>query len=359
MVTCVRCGKNEEEIRLFDGFYGVEPVKICERCSIISNIPIIKRPSADQLKESEKAYSVRQRLNFMKGVKPEEKKNITLGEELKNIEKMPERERPEDLVFKLVDNFHWIIQTQRRRKGFTTKQMADIIGESESALKMLEKGLIPTKSLGLIEKIEQFLSIRIIKKDAFEKMKEEANMLKNKPQVIEYRTKLLENPEKNPLGTETREDHLRKMRKEEGDDMIKEAIIEEKNPVAKGMEEIDGTPLRMGDFRSSKIKSLTIADLKRIDEEVERDFEVEEQKTKQQIGDEQFENFGKEDTEKLKKKVYRGNYSPTRISKNKVPTIYDLMKAKSEKEKMSIVGKDIRIEEADDSVYDGNEEFEM
>ena len=51
---CVRCDVDGEKVRLFDAIYLGRIEKICERCSIIENIPIIKRPDALKLKESER-----------------------------------------------------------------------------------------------------------------------------------------------------------------------------------------------------------------------------------------------------------------------------------------------------------------
>ena len=53
MENCVRCNIGGEEVRLFDAIYEGRMAKICERCSIIENVPIIKKPNVSQLKESE------------------------------------------------------------------------------------------------------------------------------------------------------------------------------------------------------------------------------------------------------------------------------------------------------------------
>ena len=85
MNYCSKCGKTEDEIRLFDGIYISESVKVCERCSLLEGIPIIKAPSTGQLKESEKPgrSQVYSRLKRMAGIK-EEKQSKSIFEELKN-----------------------------------------------------------------------------------------------------------------------------------------------------------------------------------------------------------------------------------------------------------------------------------
>jgi len=309
MEKCSQCGRTDEEVRLFDGFYVTESVRICERCALINNIPIIKRPSTVQLKESESPYGVRTRLMRLAHIGEETKKEKSPYEELKEIEGNPELEQPEELVFKLVDNFHWIIQTERRRKGFTTKQLAEALHESENAIKLLEKGIIPSKSLDLIRGIEQLLKVRIVKRDMLEQIEEQKKRDKLAEEMMAKRQAprlLVKDPEKGvtiqPAG---------------------------KLP-AKDM------PISL---RGKDAENFKIQDLQKINERIEKDFEF-EHKTREQVGQEQIEDIGKEDTEHIKRSLYR----ETRL-KSSTPSIYDLMKKKEEKDKISIIGKDIQIAE--------------
>jgi ribosome-binding protein aMBF1 (putative translation factor) len=334
MEKCFRCERSEEEVRLFDGFYIIEEVKVCEKCSIIENIPIIKMPSSAQLKESEKGYGIRERLSAMAGLKREERKEKTREEELRIISEKPELEKPSELVFKLVDNFHWIIMTNRRRKGLTVHQMAEAIGESESALKMLEKGIIPGNSLNLIEKIEQLLNVMLIKKDYYEKIREKAMAPEKKVIVIEKPKLAKEEPE-----------HIKEIMEREADDMVRQAILTEKNPKIKAREQVEGTPLRITDFRRDKIEGITVADLKRIEENVERDFELEHLKRADEIGREQVEDFGKEDMKEVKKSLHeKETKGASQKPGRRIPSIYDLVREKKEKEKKSIMGREIEVE---------------
>ena len=70
---------------------------------------------------------------------------------------VPLKSRPD-----LMDNFHWIIMRVRRVKGLTQGQLAQAIGESEAAIKMAEQGIVP-EGYGLIDKLEKFLKVRLIK----------------------------------------------------------------------------------------------------------------------------------------------------------------------------------------------------
>jgi ribosome-binding protein aMBF1 (putative translation factor) len=297
MEKCVRCARNEDEVRLFDGFYVNDSVKICERCSLISNIPIIKRPSVDQLKISEKPYGVRERLEKMNHLNQDKKTNKTPFEELNELEKKPELEKPEDLVFKLVDNFHWTIQTERRRKGLSTKQMADILGESEAAIKMLEKGIVPNKAMNLITAIEQYLKIKLIKKDSF----------------------TLENKKDESL-------FIKKIQEKEGEEMVREAILEEKNPKLIQAEKVGGYPVSAKDFKKKEEDSAR--GIVKRNEIIENDFSKVPSWARPKDG-----------ALSLSKETYSSSKTS---SKQAVPTIYELMKRKQERD-FKLTGKDIDL----------------
>lgn len=304
MEKCVRCGKSEDEIRLFDGISISESIKICERCSLISNIPIIKRPSASQLKESEKPFGVRQRLMQLAHISPVEKKEKTVLDSLKEIESKPEVEKPDDLVFKLVDNFHWKIQTERRRKGLTAGQLAQTIGQSENAILLLEKGIVPGNSMDLIHCLEQILKVKLIKRDLIEQIEEK---------------KLLEQKRDLEIARIKREGFV--------PTPVSKPVIPTKIPEK-------NTPLSLNKKETENFK---IQDLQRLSAKIDADMEF-DKKTREQVGDEQLDRFGKEDLDSLKRKIY-----PPVKSKNTTPTIYDLMKKKEEKDKLGIKGQEIQV----------------
>jgi len=186
MDECFKCGVTEEKARLFDAVSGEGIVKICERCSNEEEMPIIRKPTTFQLKESERRQSVYERLS---GVKPGQtisdedkwrlkKEEITLREIVDRNYKqriLPEkRPRPD-----LVDNFNWVIFTARRARKITQEQMAKDIGESLAAVKMAEQGILPEDDYKLINKIENYLLISLIKKKTEEpKKKQPARILK-------------------------------------------------------------------------------------------------------------------------------------------------------------------------------------
>ena len=309
----MRCGKTEEEIRLFDGIYVAEPVKICEKCSLMAGIPIIKRPDPVQIKNSEKPAGVRERLMRMNHLNTDNHSERTISEEIKRLEQMPQLQRPEHIRMSLVDNFHWIIKTERRRRGYMLKQLADAIGESPNALESLEKGMVPEKSVELVRKLEKFFNMRLFKRQPEE--------------VIQSETVVLRTPDWVKRAQE-KEKYEKKMQVEEGEDMVREAILSETNPKILDKEEINGRPMSVMNFHKAKDANPNILELRRVQRLVEQDSP---KKTSFETGEEQMSGFGKEDTDRLKKIVYK---EEEKKPKSGVPTIYDLMKKKEEKERL-------------------------
>lgn len=161
---CARCNVNGDEVRLFDAIYEGKIGSLCERCSIIENIPIIKKPAASQLRDSEKAVGVYSRMKRLAGIKDSKKEETFFREDrLRELNEHPSLEIPEKDKLNLIDHFHWEIMKNRRRKGLSQKQLAEILGESEIVIQMLEKAKLPERAEQLIKKIEQFLQIRLTK----------------------------------------------------------------------------------------------------------------------------------------------------------------------------------------------------
>jgi ribosome-binding protein aMBF1 (putative translation factor) len=63
----------------------------------------------------------------------------------------------------LAENFHWQIMMARRNKAISQRKLAEVIGESETSIKMIEQGELPQNSDKLISKIEQYLRINLRK----------------------------------------------------------------------------------------------------------------------------------------------------------------------------------------------------
>ena len=170
METCFRCNRNDMEVRLFDGFYGMESVKVCEKCSLIENMPIIKTHNSEELYKNGH-QTVRERLSHLAGLAAP-KKEKSIYEKLKDLDNQPELEKPENITFKLIENFHWHVLRERRRKCLSQKQLAESIREKEEIVKMIEKNVLPRGALQIIQKLERFLGINLIKNKPYDKLVE-------------------------------------------------------------------------------------------------------------------------------------------------------------------------------------------
>jgi len=196
MENCVRCNVEGEEVRLFDAIYEGRMAKICERCSIIENVPIIKKPGVSQLKEAEIGrVGVYDRMKRLSGIKDAKEETTFFREDrLKELDKKPELELPEKEKLNLVEHFYWQIMQNRRRKGLSQKQLAEVLSESEIAIEMIEKAKFPENAEILIKKLEQFFQIRLRKLSSEELMSIERE--KQKPVLLdEYGRELEDIPE--------------------------------------------------------------------------------------------------------------------------------------------------------------------
>ena len=172
-MTCSFCGVSGQKVRLFDAISPKGIVKICELCSKTENIPILRRPTTFQLKEAEKKSQVYKILSSAREYRASLKKiqdreaekqnmNLTLKQITdQNYEKFISQEKKPRLD--LVENFQWVIMRARKFKKLTTEQLAREISESEAAIKMAERGILPEDDYRLINKIESFLGINLIK----------------------------------------------------------------------------------------------------------------------------------------------------------------------------------------------------
>ena len=170
MKECFKCKITSDRAILIDAIIDEGIVKVCQKCSKNENIPLIRKPSLLRLEESEKKQTVYERMSKVAGIKPE---TINQNKEIKkqdknlrelvedNFKKSEKTSSPNDLV----DNFHWVLMRKRRLKKISHKQLAEKINESVEAIKMAEKGILPNDYQGLIKKLENSLSVNLIKKE--------------------------------------------------------------------------------------------------------------------------------------------------------------------------------------------------
>jgi ribosome-binding protein aMBF1 (putative translation factor) len=364
MEFCAKCGVSGEEVKLFDGIDISEPIKICERCAFLDNVPLIKNPSTGQLRESERSGVVYNRLKKISGIEQEKEKK-SFFEELKEIElnsKVSDIEKLQQRPLLLIDNFHWIIKRERRRRGLNQKQLAEAIGESEMAIKLIERNSLPEDAKIVIRKIEQYFRIPLIRKTAEQKKAEmEKKLLQQEEQkaheIMDQSYEEIILPEHRVMDL-TDADSLSEIdlhaMEAEGEEMVKEAIKTEPIEIRKHetFDKEHNQPLRVLDFKKERLDRVTISDLQEIQRVIEKDFPT---KTSKQIGEEQLADFGKDEVLEipdavnpdLAKKKWFNKYVekktnvPEKINSGqglsgKVPSLYELAERKKERDKQEL-----------------------
>lgn len=180
-MVCPIC---KEDLELVEVIGEEEIIRVCEKCAIKEHLPIITKPSTFQLKDSEKSYTVRERLSRISG---QVEKKITLDslrlQGPKNLDSAQKhqfltKDKPriteeEQKRLDLIDNFNWYIKRARMKRGMMIRELAKAIGETEIVIKMIENANLPSDANRLISKIEQFLSINL-RKGQISKVQEKA-----------------------------------------------------------------------------------------------------------------------------------------------------------------------------------------
>ncbi len=183
MEWCFKCGISGSKALLFDAISEKGIVKICKKCSMEEDIPIVNKPGQKIKEEKPLAKSLPQdfskkisdstkrmyeRLSKLSGVRIEKKENKTKEQDSslrnianKNFESQIRREDAD--VSDLISNFNWVIMRTRRQKHLTREQLAEKINEPESAIKMAEQGTLPKNHDLLIKKVEDYFGVRLSK----------------------------------------------------------------------------------------------------------------------------------------------------------------------------------------------------
>ncbi len=177
MAKCYKCGQDEES-ELVDAILQGSVIKICKICSENENIPIIRKPTTGQLKDSEKRETVGDKLKKVSKSKENENVEEIGSGKASTLNKIREREKEKRKIsenrgksLNLADNYHWHISKARRDKRLSRRQLASEIGESEAALKMVENKELPEEALVLIRKLEQYLGVELREETEEEKKK--------------------------------------------------------------------------------------------------------------------------------------------------------------------------------------------
>lgn len=174
MAKCYLCGLDSTEVLLHEGIhkkFGI--VNICHKCYAKNIIPLIEKKNVN-MDEINKRVSVRERLSRMAhvDVKREEVKEIKPSQEDVHLKDLIEKNFKKEIEVApkhfddLVDNFNWVVMRKRRTMKLTRSELADAVMEPPIVIEALEGGNLPQDYVTLIKKIENYLGIRLLKKNS-------------------------------------------------------------------------------------------------------------------------------------------------------------------------------------------------
>jgi len=174
-MECFICGISGKMRNVLEVISPKGIIFACDKCASEEGFPVLKKPKGIFFEDPEKKGTVYERMTRLSGVTPREPEKSGLKKQEKSLREIVNRNyeekiKKDTLNLKprpdLTDKFHWIIMRVRRIKGLTQKELAEKIGEPESAVKMAEHGIIP-EGYELIDKLERFLKVKLIKERNF------------------------------------------------------------------------------------------------------------------------------------------------------------------------------------------------
>ena len=257
---CEICRKSNEEAELFEGISQAGIIQVCDACAEQENIPLIKKPTSEQIDASKyKSSSVRERMENL-SAKTSHTHSLSPDQRVahKNLAKLrlPPKKQYDPL---LVEDYYWKLQTARRRKKITIPQLAAQTGISEEMIEGFEKAQLPANFEGIIMQLEAALGIRVLKSHN-SKMKFERNN-------IDYEKEILER-----VGQRVREQqHVHEPKEGHADELLEQ--VEEENRDAEREKQEKVKQFRRGELDLSKrqnLQDITLSDLVRMKKEREK-----------------------------------------------------------------------------------------
>lgn len=161
-MECAFCNKIADEVDLFEGVYNGKIVKICSPCAELEEIPLIRKPTQNQLIAADHRFSVRERMEQLSD--PRKVKAISKEQEVanKNLAKLKIPPKPQKSN-ELLPNYNWKIQIARRRKKFSLNQLSKQTGLSLELLEQVEKGQLPENFKSIMAILQEVLDIKLFK----------------------------------------------------------------------------------------------------------------------------------------------------------------------------------------------------
>jgi len=154
------CKKTENEVELFEGISKDGMVRICAVCAEREGVPLIRKPSYQQLEPLNENVTVRERMERLSGLKKKKETDERLiihGNSPRLRTPAPKESHPD-----LIDNYSWELIIARRRKKLTTNQLANQIGVEVKLIEDFEKGHVPRGHQEIAQKLESKLGIKLL-----------------------------------------------------------------------------------------------------------------------------------------------------------------------------------------------------
>lgn len=161
-MLCDICKKQFNEGELYQGVLEDSVVKVCNFCAESENIPIIKKPTSEQLKNADKSYSVRERMERMAGIR-----NVTdISSDQNTVQRNLSRLRIPDkkqINNEVIYDYNWQIKIARRRKKMTPLQLANQTGIDLKTIESIEQGKLPKNFREILPRLENLFGIKLLK----------------------------------------------------------------------------------------------------------------------------------------------------------------------------------------------------
>lgn len=264
-MRCEIC--NKEKLELSSGIYENHLVRACDDCIKMENITIIHKPTAEQLAQANKRYTVKERMMHLSGLDklhPVSKDHEIAQRHLAKI-RIPAKK---DETQELVQNYDWNIRMARRRKKLSTKQIAEQINTSQETIDNIERGILPKNFEKIMLDLEKLLEIKILSQHQREiifrrpeKVKTEQDIIQSVKNRIEGKTIQEDDDEEIDFMSDEVE-KIDDLETQEIEELKKD--IERKKVLDKLEKQESGNEIKQGTFNFSdkkKLQNLTLSDL--------------------------------------------------------------------------------------------------
>jgi len=190
MDECFKCGVSEQNAKLHNAISEKGIVRVCERCSLDGDFPVLRKTEAS-LEKADKTAPIgglmREREKAFEHMRAGRRSPV-MGKQDVTLRDLVEKNYKEQVDMEkkswpgVIRNFNWIIMRARRNKGFGQKSLAESIGEPEIAIRMAERGVLPKEYVPFLRKLEKVLDVNLMDEHPF-RLEEHKKMLdfKNAP----------------------------------------------------------------------------------------------------------------------------------------------------------------------------------